>query len=209
MSRARNGEEISPIYVFDAGIVESRVREVTQLIIGELVEVDLKRHAKECRQKFEPVSPYPLNDAEIQQKFGNIARQQALDILEIERKNVVDSRTPYIKKVLETYVKQLRYVLLDDGKPFKTYSETSWCPDYTGTSMEKRVTSYSRSQIIQRWDARLAEFSDFRPYLNAEVEALWKIADVLRNQEGLVSKENLNAIEKTAKTEKAEVQEAT
>jgi len=202
--RARNGEEISPIYVFDAGIVESRVREVAQLIIGELVEVDLKRHAKEYRQKFEPVPPYPLNDTEIQEKFGNIARQEALNILEIERKNVVDSRTPYIKKVLETYIKQLRYVLLDDGKPFKTYSETAWCPDYTGTSMEKRVTSYSRSQIIKRWEARLAEYSDFRRYLNPDVEALWKEADALASQESLVSKPELKVIEKASKTEKVQ-----
>lgn len=207
--RARNGEEMSPTDVFDFGCAESRVRDLTQQRIGELVAVDLKRHAMEYMRNFEPVPPYPLDNAQIFEKFGNIAREEALKILEQEKTNCVAFRTPYIQLVLKTYIKQLKYLLLDDGKPFKTCVEESWCPDYSGTSMQKTVTSYSRSQIIKRWDARLSEFSDFRPYLNPDVEALWREADALVSQQSLVSKEGLKAIEKTAKTEKAEVQEAT
>lgn len=206
---ARSGNTISPLEVFDYGAAESRVRELTGQIIEEYVAIEIKRHAKECLQNFEPPTPHPLDNIEIREKFRSVARQEALKILEQEKKNVVDARTPHILLILKTYIKQLKYVLLDDEKPFKTCPEESWCPDYTGTSMEKIVTNYSRSQIIKRWDARLSEFSDFRPYLNPEVEALWKQADALASQESLLSKEELTRIEREAsKTEKAEIQEA-
>lgn len=205
---ARDGSTISPLEVFDAGCAESRVRELTGHIIEEYVAVDLKRHAMEYKRNFEPVPPYPLDNNQIFEKFGNMARQEAIKILEQEKKNVVDARTPHILLVLKTYIKQLRFVLLDDGKPFKTYQEESWRPDDTG-SRQKVSTSYSRIQIIRRWRGNLAGYSDFRPYLNPEVEALWKESEALESQQGLVSKEGLEAIEKASKTEKAEVQEAT
>lgn len=204
----RDGNSFSPTEVFDVSCAENRVRELTQLIIGELVEVDLKRHAKEYRQKFEPIPSYPLNNAEIQEKFENIARQEAINILEKERKNIVDFQSPYIRKVLETYIKQLKYVLFDDQKPFKRYEEEVWKPDSNGENPRKTVLSYTRSEIIHRWTARLTDFSDFRPYLNDELSALWKEADALASQERLVSKSEMKIIEKASKTEK-EVQEAT
>jgi len=162
------------------------------------------------KRAFEAVTPYPYDSSKQRDMFYERARTEAVKILEQEKKNCVDFRTPYIQLVLKTYIKQLKYVLLDDGKPFKTCPEESWCPDYSGTSMQKTVTNYSRSQIIKRWDARLSEFSDFRPYLNPDVEALWREADALASQEHLVSKSELKSIEKTAsETEKAEAQEAT
>ena len=206
---ARDGSTISPLEVFDVGCAESRVRELTGHIIEEYVAVDLKRHAKEYMRNFEPVPPYPLDNNQIVEKFGSIARQDALKILEKEKKNVADFRSPHIQLILKTYLKQLKYVLLDDGKPFKTCPEESWCPDYTGTSMQKVVTNYSRSQIIDRWEGNLAGEKDFRPYLNVELQALWDEADALASQGHLLSKEELKAIEKTAKAEKAEVKEAT
>ena len=206
---ARSGDTISALEVYDSGCAESRVRELTGHIIEEYVAVDLKRHAKEYMRNFEPVPPYPLDNNQIVEKFGSIAREEALKILEQEKKNVADFRSPHIQLILKTYIKQLTYVLLDDGKPFKTCPEESWCPDYSGTSMQKTVTNYSRSQIIDRWEGNLAGEKDFRAYLNPELQALWDEADALASQGYLLSKEELKSIGKTAKTEKVQVQEAT
>lgn len=207
--RARDGNELSPIQVFDSGCAESRVRELTGHIIEEYVEADLKRHAKEYLRNFEPVPPYPLNNAQILEKFGSIARQEALKILEQEKKNIVDFQSPYIKKVLQTYLKQLKFVLFDDQKPFKRYEEEVWKPDSNGENPRKTVVSYTRSEIIHRWTARLTDFSDFRPYLNDELSALWKEADALASQENLVSKQRLKQIAQEASKTEKEVQEAT
>jgi len=182
---------------------------LTGHIIEEYVEADLKRHAMEYKRNFEPVPPYPLDNAQIFEKFGSIARQEALKILEQEKKNIADFRSPHIQLILKTYINQLRFVLLDDGHPFKAYSEEVWQPDSFGENPRKTVVSHSRIEIIRRWDANLGGEKDFRPYLNPELQALWREADALASQQGLVSKEGLKAIEKASKTEKAKVQEAT
>jgi hypothetical protein len=184
------------------------VRELTGHIIQEYVEADLKRHAMEYKRNFEPVPPYPLDNNQIVEKFGSIAREEALKILEQEKKNVADFRSPHIQLILKTYIKQLRYVLLDDDHPFKAYVEETMRPDSFGNNPIKTVVSHTRSEIIQRWNANLAGEQDFRPYLNVELQALWREADTLASQQSLVSKEGLKAIEKASKTEKAEVQEA-
>ena len=208
MSRARDGNSLSPIQVFDLGCAESRVRELTDLFIGEFAIEHMRELAMKQKRAFEAVTPYPYDTTQQREMFYERARTEALKILEQEKKNVADFRSPHIQLILKTYLKQLKYVLLDDGKPFKTCPEESWCPDYTGTSMQKVVTNYSRSQLIDRWEGNLAGEKDFRPYLNVELQALWNEADALASQEHLVSKPELKSIEKASKTEK-EVQEAT
>jgi len=198
---ARSGDTISALEVYDSGCAESRVRELTGHIIEEYVAVDLKRHAKEYMRNFEPVPPYPLDNNQIVEKFGSIAREEALKILEQEKKNVADFRSPHIQLILKTYIKQLKYVLLDDGHPFKAYAEETMRGDSFGNNPIKTAVSYTRSEIIQRWEGNLAGEKDFRPYLNVELQALWREADALASQGHLLSKEELKAIEKTAKAQ--------
>lgn len=195
MTRAREGEGLSPSQVFDCGCAKTRVQELTELLIGEYALEDMRKLADKQKRAFEAVTPYPYVD-QIRERFFERARQEALRILEVERKNVADFHTPALKRYLETYMKQLRFVL-DDRKPFPVYQEESW----NLTLQAKTVTAYSKHEIINRFSHLLQGFVDFRPYLNEELTAMWKEADMLASQETFVVQEGLKTIEKTSKTQ--------
>jgi hypothetical protein len=207
--RARDGNELSSIQVFDLGCAESRVRELIDLFIAKFSLEHMRELADKQKRAFQAVTPYPYDDSQKREMFYERARVEAVKILEQEKKNVVDFHSPHIKRMLQTYLKQLRYVLLDDGHPFKVYSEETMKGDSFGKNPIKTIVSYTRSEIIRRWRANLAGYSDFRPYLNPEVEALWKESEALESQEGLLSKKELSNEKEASKTEKAEVQEGT
>ena len=153
------------------------------------------------KRAFEAVKPYPYDLSKQREMFYERARTKALKILELEKKNVADFRSPHIQLILKTYIKQLKYILLDDGHPFKAYAEETMRGDSFGNNPIKTAVSYTRSEIIQRWEGNLAGEKDFRPYLNVELQALWREADALASQGHLLSKEELKAIEKTAKAQ--------
>jgi hypothetical protein len=200
---AQDGNSVTATEVFNKGCAETRLLKIASMLIQNYVREDIKNYARECRLRGDPVSMYPLTEVQIIEKFGDRAKTEALKILEQERKNIADFHSPALKRYLETYIKQLRYVLMDDGKPFKVFQEESWNPDYTGKSFRKVITPYTRHEIIHRFTHLLEGFVDFRPYLSQELSSLWNEADALASQEGLIEIE-----EKASKTQKTEPEEA-
>jgi hypothetical protein len=202
-----------PNTVFDKGAAESRVNELTRVIVGVLVEADGKKWAKECRLAGEPITPYPLvNEGEIMEKFGQEAYEEALKILEQERKNVVAERTPYIKDVLNRVIKRLSFLTWTPHGKGKTYIAKKFVPDRDGYGMEERDIAYfetpegeERQREIDLVRDQLSEFWDYIPYMDADTHKLWDKAYDLANIER-VRVEDATKAQTSAEEPKAETE---
>ena len=205
MSYIIQPQNIDPTRVFDKGCYESRVRELSNLILEQLVSEDVKKFAKECRQSGEVVTPYPLNEIEIRAKFGETAKTEALRIVEEERRLCVAERADYIKNTLKIVIKRLRFlVFTDKGTKGKIIIEDNKSiRDIDGTGFHKGSLTYfetldggvERLQQIGGVTSKLSEFVDYLPYMTDDLLALYTEAQDLANLETVF----LNA--KTEKTE--------
>jgi len=184
---------IDPTSVFDEGCAESRIEELTKLIIAKLTEEDLKAFALSYKKKFEAVPLYPLNATEIRDKFYEKARKEAVKILEQERKNCVEERSQYIKNTLNLIIKQLRLIVYTEHGKGKFYVKKEPLKGVLpkDAPLERDVMYFEgdnaagieRYQQICRVLGRLGEFQDYEPYMNQELLDLWNEASQLGNIE--------------------------
>lgn len=119
---ARNPESVDYTRLWDEGCVKSWLTETTNKLISLYAMEDMQKMVDEQRRAFKTVTPYPLNEIDVREKFGEQARKEALKILEKERKNYVEFKSPYIKKVVEQVIRRLQnlvYAVDEKGKAFK------------------------------------------------------------------------------------------
>jgi hypothetical protein len=206
-------DNLDPTIVFDKGCVESRLKQLTQLIIQQLVNEDLQAWVLEHRKAFKNVPPYPLEDNQIQAKFYKEARAEAERILEVERKHAVKNREDHVRNTLNNVIRQLEFlVFTPQGTKGKIYTERKLVRDPRTHSFEERDVQYfetpegeERVAQISRVGVLMSGFDDYFPYLPKELQDLYTKASNLGNLERVVVVKNA---EKEAKTESQETPKA-
>lgn len=196
---------------FDEQCVRSRVAELTERFISEWALEDMRQMAKAQRLKGDVVTEYPLNQAQIMEKFGEKAHAKALEILEQDRKNVVDEKSPYITIVLKNCIRQLRnLVFASDGQKKKIFIEKV---PVIGAIHPNNPTmrdvafigdhDFSTYDAIGKLAVRFSEFAQYAPYFSKELSALWKETNELYSLEIVELKDSAKEkeTETTAKTE--------
>lgn len=213
---ARSRESIDRMCAFEKGCVASRLQELTMQLIAEYTSEDVRKLAQEQRLAGNPVTMYPLGQAQIIEKFGEKARAEAFRILEQEKTSFVDHLTPYIKATIERNLKRLRHLVYDfddNGKVFKVkvIREKIAQADHYG-NWDEREVKYVGDRDVQRYEAicgilsQLSKFNEYAPYMNEELGKQWREISDLGNLEE-VKKEDVNATtEETTKTEETETQ---
>jgi hypothetical protein len=202
---ARSPETLGHAQLFDEGCTSSRLKELTQGFIGQYVKEDLKAWALEHKKAFSEIPLYPLNEEEIQNKFYEKARGEALKILEEERKNYVDYLTSYIRTTLQSLIRRLRplvYGIDEKGKSckLKIIIERKIVRDDERRTFEERDVQYVGDNETERYNqivllqSRLNEFPDYVPYMSQELRELYSEASNLAN---------LEVVRKDAKTQEA------
>jgi hypothetical protein len=190
----RPPENLCHTYLFDEGCVKTWLTETTNKLISLYAMEDMEKMVDEQRRAFKIVTPYPLNEIDVREKFGEQARKEALKILEEERKNYVNFKSEYIRNVLEQVIKRLRnlvYAVDENGKAFKLQMIIEKVPvvGITGpySSMRDDVYvldhDYERLNQIALVRGRLGEFEDYFPYMNEELTALYQHASSLGSLE--------------------------
>lgn len=206
--------DLSPSVVFDEGCRESRIRELTDKILHCILQQrEEKAWALEHKKRFENIPTYPL-----QENYARLyeeAHKEAVRIVEQERKNVVETRTNYIKTTLNLIIRRLRFLTFTEHGKGKVYVEKKLVPAYDGYGYDERDISYFEKypegeQIFQQISAaisRVSEFRDYVEYFSDDLKALWKEFSKLESFEFVRVEKGQNiagATEETAKTEKTE-----
>lgn len=198
--------DLDPTVCFDKGCVESRLKQMTQQIIEQLKWIDINNRILEDRKAFKTPSVYALTETEIYEKFHKEGRAEAEAILEVERKEVVENRANHIKNCLKNTIKTLQFlVYTSKGTKGKVYTERKLIRDPRTGSFEERDVQYFESypegveKLTQISNAGLhCGFSDYVPYMNEELKALWVKYSDLGSLELVVVVKNA---EKEAETE--------
>jgi len=196
--------DLDPSVVFDKGCAESHLKQLTQAIIEQLKWIDINNRVLEDKKAFKTPSVYPFSETEIYEKFHKEAQAEAEAILEVERKETVENRANHIKNCLKNAIKTLQFlVYTSKGTKGKIYTERKLVRDPRTGSFEERDVAYFESypegveKLSQISNATLhCGFSDYVPYMNEEVKALWLKCGDLQSLECVV-------VVKDAKTEKA------
>lgn len=188
--------DADPTSVFNEKCAESRLEELTKLIIAIYIEEDLKTWAKEHRLKGENVPPYPQD--QIKEKFYEKARQEAIKILEQEKRNVVENRAKYIENTLNIIIKQLRLLVYTEHGKGKVYLKKVPVEGNVGQSnpherdimyFETYPEGIERYQQIGQQKSRIEEFNDYFEFMNEDLAALYQQASALANVEFVGEKE--------------------
>jgi len=197
----REGSELSHTHVFDEGCVKSRFKELYEAFINKFAHEEMQKIALQAKKQFKPIPTYNYDFAKLEERFGEKAKKLAWEIIEQERRNFVESRSDYIKKTLETIIKQLRplvWTVNEKGKPekIKIFRETVVKTDFKGEWHKTTIEyvghyDFETYQHINRLISRLAEFREYIPYMNEELLKLWNQANELASLEIVtVEKEN-------------------
>ena len=188
----RSGENLSPTAVFDGQCAESRLEELTKQIMQIFVHEDLENFAMEHKKAFKPIPLYPLNEAEINEKFYEKARKEAERILSQERRNVVEQRSQYIKNTLNIIIRQLRLLVFTEHGKGKIYLKkepiSGQC--HPNNPSEREIFYFETypegieryNQIMQQ-KGRLNEFEDYFAYMTQDLIELYQQASALAELE--------------------------
>lgn len=185
----RQPHELNHVRLFDAGAVKSRLDELTQLSVSELATQEMKKRANQALREFRTPEPYDLPLPKLYELYGEEARKQAQNVLELERKGYVDSLNDYNKRNLTTLIRQLRFLVWsvdENGKAHKVQiiTEKTMKPNYRGDwdFADVQYIDQNTQQGIERLhqigllQGRLTEFKDYAPYFNEEIKKLWQDA---------------------------------
>ncbi len=196
MPQPRSPQSLDHSRLWDKSVVESRINDLTIVITSELALEDSRKRADELKRDFKPVTPYPYSSGQIRDRFSQKARETALELLEIERKNFVDYKAERIKTVLNTVLKQLRYLVYtrdEKGKVTKieVFIENIPKPDNRGNWVntdiqyvgDRENRDVERLEQINRVRDRLSHFTDYAPYFNEELTDLWQKANEMASLE--------------------------
>lgn len=202
---ARDGHNLDHMKVFDEGCVKSRLKDLTVHFIAKFATEDMRRLAEEQRRAFQPVTPYPFNPEEVQEKFFEQAKKEAEKILEIERQNLVDHESDYITKMLKARIKTLKELVYDNNaNKLKMYAERTVNADSSGRWDMRDIVyvgNHNFALLTLIGNASPPHYlNDYEAYMNDEVKALFNEANSLSSLEIV----RIETGQKNGKTEKAE-----
>jgi hypothetical protein len=175
-------DNLSPNQLFDPFCVNDRVKHLKNLIIGSLLEQDLKAWALEHKKRFEEVPQYPFNPEE---KFGKQAEQEAWKIIEAERKLLAQRLSPYIKTKCNLAISQLNNIVwtIDEkGKPTKHKWYVEEVPNILSHGKDSSPTmdiqyvgdhDFITLERINRILEHVSEFQEIIPYCDDETKQLY------------------------------------
>jgi len=187
----RSAETLDHTRLWDEGCVKSFIEETTKNLIEIYSLEDMRAMAMKQKRAFQPVTPYPLSEVEVRDKFYEKAKQEALKILEQERKNYVAFHSDRFKKIISQIIKQLQFLVYyvdENGKPQKgkIIVERKVVLDDVakGTWIERDMQYFEiyTAEGIERVNqisgvmARLNELSDYIAYGDIELQELYRQA---------------------------------
>jgi len=195
-------DNVSPNQCFDRFCVEDRVKHLKNLIIGKLLEEDLKLWALEHKKKFEEIPPYPLDRDGIENKFGKQAEAEAWKIIERERELLAQKMVSHIRTTCNLAISQLDNIVWTKGKDGKV-EKHKWfieeVPNILSASKDSFPTmdihycgdhDFQTLERINRIAERLGEFRELIPYCDAETQQLYgKAIDLCHLERVEVAKE--------------------
>jgi hypothetical protein len=192
-AQPRQPHELNHVRLFDAGSVKTRLDELTAILVSEAATAEMKKRAMEAKRNFQEPPSYDLPLPKLYELFGEQARKQSQEILEMERKAYADSISDYVKRTLTTISKQLRlavYTIDENGKLYKlqVITEKMMKADHQGNWDYADVQyvgnhDYERLHQIGLLQSRINEFRDYAPYFDDELKKLWKTANDLSQLE--------------------------
>lgn len=205
---------LDPSRVFDKGCYDSRLKEKTAHIVAMLVDADVKKWAKECRLSGEVVTPYPLSQDEILQKFEPQAILEAKRILEEEKRLCVEARANYIRDTLNLVIRKLRLLVFTPSGKGTTYVEKKFVPDRDGFGVEEHEIAYFESfdggvEIQRQIDlarGQIGQFNEYAPYMSADLLKLYQEAYDLGNIPKVWLSKNDPKLQTQTETPKAQAQ---
>jgi len=172
---------------------EDRLNHLTNLIMEKLVKEDLKQWALEHKKKFEPIPPYPYNEAEIRERFYEKAQKEAERIIEQERKNFVRQREKHITRHLNLIIKQAKLLVFTANGKGKIYrkkvairgsvpKESSGFRDDFYFEDDNPTGREIYFQYVKLRNA-LSPYRQYVPYMSEKVSSLWREAHRLLDLE--------------------------
>jgi len=187
--------------IFDEGCVKSWLTETTNKLISLYAMEETQKMADEQRRAFKPIvgDPRYSDFTFISEKFGEKARQEALKILEAERKAFVEARAESIKNTLTIVIRQLKFLVFTDKGKGKIYIRKVPIEGKVGQNApSEREVSYFESypegiehlERIGRVLNCFAELNDYVPYMNEELTALYQQARDLASLERVWEKKD-------------------
>jgi len=204
----RNPETLSHTYLFDEGCVRTRLDELTRAFISKFETEAMQRIVDKAKRNFEPIPTFNFIQSELEQKYGERAKEEAQKILEQERQLFINSRTETIKKALTQIIQRLRFLVYavdSEGKPYKLQIFMEKIAHYNSNGtvsfpQELYVgdRDFERAKDILNTSARLKEFELYLPYFSEELKDFWNEATELGNLEW-VDKDKEKEEEKHAK----------
>jgi hypothetical protein len=187
MSTPRAPHEVNHVYLFDAECVKTRLDQLTAIFVNEMAMAEMEKRAMEAKRKFKEPEPTDIPLNKLYEIHGETARAKALEVLEVERKNYVDSLNDYIQRNLTQLSQQLRflvYTVNEKGQPLKLkYVITKKMKlDYDGnwnymdeqSLGDETFSDVEKLQAFARLQTRINEFVDYVPYFNEELKSLWQ-----------------------------------
>jgi hypothetical protein len=173
---------LEPTQVFDKGCYETRLKQLTEMVLAKLIEQDMKQFALEYKKQFQEIPLYPYEEARV--RFYEKARGEAQKIIEAERHKVVEARKDYIKTTLNLIIRQAKLLVFTDkgkGKIYKKREAIEGVLFKDDTRVFRDVFYFEddnpagRERVIQiaHLQSRLGEFEDYVPYMDAELQKLY------------------------------------
>jgi len=192
-------DNLSPNQLFDAFCVNDRVKYLKNLIIGKLLEEDLKAWALEHKKKFEDVPLYPFDPEE---KFGKQAQAEAWKIIERERELLAQKMVSHIRTTCNSAISQLNNIVWTRDETGKAVKHTWFIEEVPNTlsaikdafpTMDIQYVGDHDSQTLERINRiaeRLGEFRELIPYCDPETQQLYgKAIDLCHLERVEVAKE--------------------
>ena len=178
----RDGRNLDYVQCFDEGCVKSRKNQLIQAIIANLSKADKNKEVMRARKQFKPYSDYhPENPQYGREKFGEKARKQAENIIELERKAHVKFRE---KKLFDRLVfirnqlKACMFAVDDDGKVVKATfinkvvdGQTHFHQSSISFFGERNIEGMKSIESLLGARRKVAYMI---PYANPEIKVLWE-----------------------------------
>ena len=182
------------VELWDPRRYQTRHEELTQAFLAQLINEDMQREALEAKKRFEPVTPYHFENPYYgREKFIDQAKKLAEETIEQERKIYVDSRAERDKAMITEIARQLRFFVYGvnekgEAEKLKIFVERVTEPNHRGDYETHDIMyvgdrDFQRLNQINALKQRLGELSDFYPYYDEEVKALYDQAAELGSLE--------------------------
>ena len=187
-TKPKDPDSLDPIRLFDKDCVRSRLLELKKAFIAEYLDKEMKTIVDKAKRNFEPIPVFNWNSTEVELKYGKRAEEDALKVLETERKSYVDFTSETIRRDLNRITKRAHWLVMmvdpETGQlcKVKHIIEKKAMPDGGGTYWTLKEVDYcgdgdqERFNQIRLLNHELAKFRDLVPYMNDELKKLWENA---------------------------------